>query len=131
MRVSPATQQPTTLRIVSPPTSEPTAVSKVPQSIQRDLVAIEGDAYGASVQLVYQRDDLAEACSDENNRALEAALRVEGLPPLARELIQAALAIEIAEDAAARQAEQRRSQIHGHTRSAAGRIELMLTGRDA
>lgn len=93
------------------------------------LIAIEADGFGASTELVYQRSDLAEAASPENNLALEAALKVPGLPPLARELIRHALTIEIAEEAAVARAARHREVAHGHTRRIAGGVERALTGR--
>jgi hypothetical protein len=111
-------------------TAQPIAPRATPLvTIERGtLTGIEGDAFGASTELVYLRDDLDEAAGGETTRALEAALRVANLPPLARELIQAALLAEIAEDAAIRRATERRHRAHSHTRSVAGRIELALTG---
>lgn len=95
------------------------------------LTGIEGDAVGASTELVYLRDDLGEAASDENNRALEAALVAldNGDIALTRQLIRFALAIELREEAAVERATERRHRAHSHTRSVAGRIELALTGK--
>lgn len=89
----------------------------------RWLQAVEGDLFGASAELVHQRADLEAAASPENNSLLEQVLRIEGLPPLARELILAALAIECDEDAAILRAMQRRARAHGHQKRAAGRVE--------
>lgn len=101
-----------------------------PENLQARLIDVESDLFSASTEAVYQRNDLAEAATDENNRLLEAALGVEGLPPLAREYIERALAIERGEDAAVRRAERRREVFHGYTRSAGGRVDGLITGRD-
>jgi hypothetical protein len=89
----------------------------------RWLQAVEGDLFGASAELVHQRADLEAAASPENNSLLERVLRIEGLPPLARELILAALAIERDEDAAILRARERRARAHAYGRRAAGRVE--------
>lgn len=95
------------------------------------LVDVEGDLFGASIELIHQRDDLREAAGDENNKALRRALRAldEGDVSLARDLIRAALFAEDAEDAAIRRAEQRRDAAHGHQKAAAGRVERLVSAR--
>jgi len=107
------------------------AAPAIPRTVQRALVAIEGDAYSASTELVDQRDDLAAAAihDAEHDAALERALSVDGLPAFARELIRMAMAADEAEDAAITQAGERRDRAHGHTRAIAGRVERTLTGR--
>lgn len=105
----------------------------------RWLQAVEGDLFGATVELIYQRTDLDGAASPENNRLLERVLRIEGLPSLARELILAALEIERAEDAAVLRARQRRARAHGYQQRIAGRVERaviavhesLLSGKEA
>lgn len=99
------------------------------RTVRRIVHRIEDDGYGAAQQLVYQRDDLIAAASPENNRLLEQALRVEGLPPLARELIQRALAVEIAEEQAVARAHGRRETAHFHLKAIGSRCELAATGR--
>lgn len=97
-----------------------------------DLTGIEGDAYGASTELVYLRDAIEDGAShdDDHDACLEAALLVPGLPPLARELIQRAQAADRREDAAIyERATERRHRAHAHTRSIAGRVELAVTAR--
>jgi hypothetical protein len=129
MSVAPtATRHRITIRAVPAPKRTGTP-ERIGQTLARCLAAVESGLFDATCELVYQRDDLVEACSDINNRALAAALRVEGLPPLARELIQVALAAEDAEDAAVRRAERRRAGAHGYQRDAIGRIEVLLTDR--
>jgi hypothetical protein len=118
-----ATVTATTLRPVPKP------IPIVRGHVARALVAVESDLFDATTELVHQRADLVEAASPENNALLERVLRIEGLPPLARELIRAALFIEQAEDAAARRAERRRAAAHDFDRSAIGGCERMLTGR--
>ena len=108
----------------------PAAPPKIGPHEARRLVAVESDIVESTCELVYQRDDLAQAGGDENNRLLEAALRVEGLPPLARDLIRRALHIEHGEDAAVRRAERRRMAAHDFNRSASVRVETMLTERE-
>lgn len=96
------------------------------------LVAIEADAYGASAELVHQRSDFEDAAThdDEHDAALDAALRVDGLPPAARELIQRAMAADRREDTAIYdRARRRRGRAHGHARAIAGAVEHALTGR--
>lgn len=95
------------------------------------LTGIEGDAFGASTELVYLRSDLDDAESDQNNRDMEAAIRAldAGDTVLARSLMVRALAVEIEEGAAVERAKERRHRAHSHTRSIAGRVELALTAR--
>ena len=91
--------------------------------------SIEDHGYGAATNLVHLRDDLAEAANPENNRLLERALRVAGLPPLARELIQAALLVEIAEEQAVARARLSRDYAHIDVKAINGAVELAITGR--
>lgn len=107
------------------------ATPKLHQATQRQLVAIEGEAYEASTELVRQRDDLTEADFHDarHDEALDAVLRIDGLPPLARELVRVAQAADRAEDEAIERANGRRERAHGHTRRIAGRVERALTGR--
>ena len=119
---------PTIIARTVPPRSH-TPVTPLVGGQARLAVAAENDTIEATCELVYQRDDLAEAGSDENNRLLAAALRVAGLPPLARELIQRALHLDHGEDAAVRRAQERRDAAHGFTQSATVRLEELLTGK--
>lgn len=89
------------------------------------LHEIEGEFFGASVELVYQRGDFDEAIGHdgEHDACLEAALRVPGLPALARDLIRRAQIADRREDEKIARAKERRSKAHGHTKAGACRIE--------
>lgn len=93
---------------------------------------VEGEICAASVELVCQRSDLAEAASPEDNRLLRQAIRAldNGDKTLARELMVAALFIADRQDTAAIRAEGRRERAHGRQKNAVARAESLITGRE-
>lgn len=114
------------------PAPKPAPRPQARGGVAYELVDIEGELFEASAELVYQRDDLAEAASDENNRALVRAIRAidDGDYVLARDLIRVALMVEETEDAAVERARRRRETIHGRTRNATARVDGLLTGKE-
>jgi hypothetical protein len=123
-----------TVTIVARPAPKrtPAARPKVDPHAARRLVAVESDIIEASCELVYQRDDLIEASSPVNNRALRVALAAldRGDLAMVREQLLIAIRVEDEEEAAARRAEERRLGAHGFTRSATRRVETLLTARE-
>lgn len=119
------------MTVSTPATNTVTDAAPVARPVRRVLMRIEAVAYEASAELVHQRGHFEEAQAHdaEHDALLDAALKVDGLPPYARDLIVRALHADDREDAAHRRADQRREAAHGYTREIAGRVELTLTGR--
>lgn len=115
------------LSLVPPSESAP----KLPQAIYREVVGVEGSNFETCGELANQRGDFEDVRDHDadHDALLEAVLRVEGLPPLARELIQRAQRADAAEDAAMRRADRRRETAHRHARETGRRLEHLLTGR--
>jgi hypothetical protein len=132
------------MSVSTSPTGNGTTIGAVPKPVDLlrveptdpaapTLRAIEGQAFGASLELVRQRDDLCEfdsvdAARDAHLAAAERAIAV-GDASLARLHIAEAQRLDDEADAAVSRAQVHRETAHGFTRAIAGTVEITLTGR--